>query len=102
MTRKLIVALLLFSRSQASSSPTIGLFYQSVPTRDTNHRLYQANGHLHLSIYVHLIMYINLQGRFMKIHFVSLRFKLVLGKNLFNDSRLVVDSEPTVALRNNY
>ena len=71
------------------------------------HRLYQANGHLHLSVYVHPIIctiydpivYINLRGQFMEIHFVSLRFELALGKNLFNDSRLVVDSELTVALR---
>ena len=78
--------------------------YQSVPTSDiyTNYKLYRANGHQHLSIYVevyvHSIACINLRGRFMEIHFVSLRFELALGKNLFNNSRLVVDSEPTVTL----
>ena len=47
---------------------------------------------------MHPIACINLRGRCMEIHFVSLKFELGLGKKLFNDSRLVVDSEPTVAL----
>ena len=47
---------------------------------------------------MHPIACINLRGRFMEIHFVSLRFELALGKNLFNNSRLVVDSAPTVTL----
>ena len=36
--------------------------------------------------------------RFMENHFVSLKFQPALGKILFNDSRLVVDSELTVGL----
>ena len=74
-----------------------------------NHRLYQkrvrVSAHLHLATYLFNVH--QFTGGFMKIHFILLRFELALGKNLFNDSRLVVDSEPTVglchsSLANNY
>ena len=38
----------------------------------------------------------------MEIYFTPLRFELALGKNLLNDSQLVVDSELTVSLHYNY
>ena len=49
--------------------------------------------HLCASDCVHQFM-----GRFMENHFISLKFEPALGKILFNNSRLVVDSEPTVGL----
>ena len=103
VTRKVIVALLLFSRLQACKLLTDNrvipyINHSLLVIIYTNHRLYQVNGYRHLCVYVYPIACINLRGRFMEIHFVSLRFELGLGKNLFNDSRLVVDSEPIVAL----
>ena len=53
--------------------------------------------HLCASNHVH-----QFKGRFMEIYFTPLRFELALGKNLLNDSQLVVDSEPTVGLHNNF
>ena len=95
-----VTAILMFAGMQAPHRQQGYSIYQSLPTRDiyANHRLYLVNGYLHVCFYVHPIACVNLRGRFMEIHFVSLRFELGLGKNLFNDSRLVVDSEPTVAL----
>ena len=61
-------ALPVFSRLQASSSLTIGLFHISIPTRTTNHRFYQkhvrAIGHLHIIIYLTCI---NLQVNLWKL-----------------------------------